>query len=304
MFITKAKQEKYMVFVHSFWSKPLLQNKFSKYQEMLPIILSNYAYSCTSVKSFGHQIKLYADKIGAELLSFIPYDEVIIIEGLENENVHFAAQIKFEALKRMSLDEYLIDGDLFLQHKRAFEVIKSKNVDFIYSFFEPNSFILRPDNIHKYFNIIGIFNKFKENFTEPYTIDSNPIDLEWPNTSFMKFNNQELKFEYIRQYEYFKNILSDIDFGDFWPDIMIEQRHMFKLLESGNYTSQEIIKDFPTNKSNEYACDIGFTHLGTGKKLHEKTIFQYLKKKNPVLYDKTNTQISKYINKTALELSV
>ena len=77
-----------MTFVHSFWSKPLLNSKFKKYEEMLPVMLSNYAYSALCVKRRGYKIKLFADKIGAEMLDFIDYDEVIILDNLDNESVH------------------------------------------------------------------------------------------------------------------------------------------------------------------------------------------------------------------------
>ena len=103
-----------MRFVHTFWSKPLYNNKFNTFNNSLKCILSNYGYSVACVKSFGEKIILYTDEKGAELLSFIPYDEVIIINGLEGESIHCAAQLKFEALKLYQDGDVLIDGDLFI----------------------------------------------------------------------------------------------------------------------------------------------------------------------------------------------
>jgi hypothetical protein len=56
--------------------------------------------------------------LGAEMLSFIPYDNVIIVD-MENTSPHFAASIKFKALELIEPDDVLIDGDLFLTKPEA-----------------------------------------------------------------------------------------------------------------------------------------------------------------------------------------
>ena len=73
-------------------------------------------------------------------------------ENTDEWNVHLAAQIKFEALKRMELDECLIDGDLFIYKPEGFAAVNRCDVDFIYSFFENNKFIIYSDERAKYYD--------------------------------------------------------------------------------------------------------------------------------------------------------
>lgn len=283
-----------MTFVHSFWSKPLIHSKFKKYQEMLPVLLSNYAYSAFCIKRQGFKIKLFADKLGAEMLDFIDYDEVIILDNLDNESIHFAAQIKFEALKRMSLEDCLIDGDLFLRKKDIFNLIFSLNTDFLYSFYEPNDFVLRIDGVvNKYRKTTSVLLKHKEDFKAPYEISTNDKDYRWPNTSFMRISNQELKDEYIRQYEYHKNLLKD-EYFDEWPDVLIEQQHMEKLVKSKGYSFIPLVFFFPSKPTNDYASMLGFVHLGAEKIRFKDITYEWLKTENPQLLDSVFKQAEKY----------
>lgn len=274
-----------MTFVHSFWSKPLLNEKFNKFETMLPIVLSNYAYSAVCIKKYGHKIKLYTDEKGAEILNFIDYDEVHILNNLENESTHFAAQIKFEALKNMSLNEYLIDGDLFLQRKPIFDILATTHADFLYSFYEPNEFVIKTTKKpEKYVEMTKTLLKYKDQFLPGYTVKTSLDSYAWPNTSLMKFESQELKDKYIRQYEYHKNLLKSESF-EFWPDIIIEQQHMEMLLETG-YKSRPLIYGFPAKATNDYACIIGFCHLGGEKVSLADLTYNWLQKESPDLYDK------------------
>jgi hypothetical protein len=287
-----------MKFAHSFWSKPLLENKFNNYTELMPVVLSEYAYSATCVHKNGHTIKLFADKLGAEMLSFIDYDEVIIIENTENWSIHFAAQIKFEALKRMKLDEILIDGDLFMRFQEAYIFADRCDVDFIYSFFENNKYIFSDETKNNYYNKMrSILLKHEKEFKSPYILDRNNNLLEWYNTSFMRFNNQELKDEYIRQYEYHKSLLQNEDFEDTWPDVIIEQRHMVKLVKSKKYIAIPMCFDYPNDRANKFAVRIGFVHMGSIKIKYKETVFKWLKELNEPLYEKTLKHIETYKNK-------
>ena len=280
-----------MIFVHTFWSKPLLENKFNDYDKLLPVILTDYAYSAACIHHHNHKIKLYADKKGIEMLNFIPYDEVIEV-NLDNESVHFAAQIKFVALKQMTLDEVLIDGDLFMRKQAAYDRLNSFNVDFVYSMYEPNSFILSSDP-HKqsYKTMRDVLKKHILDFKSPYDLDASIYDYQWPNTSLMLFHNQKLKDEYIRQYYYHKRVLENEEFNKNWPDVIIEQRHMYKLLKTG-YTSKPMIEMFPTKASNDEAVRIGFTHLGAGKIYFNNIIDKWLKELDEEMYDKCHEQIN------------
>lgn len=288
-----------MNFVHTFWSKPFLNNRFNKYQELLPVILTDYAYSCSCVKAKGHSIRLFTDKFGADFLGFIPYDEIIVLENLDNESTDFAAQIKFAALKQMRLDEILIDGDLFITNEQAFEMIDSINYDVLYSFYEPVEYTLMgysDERIEYYNSILNVVNNLKSKFIQTYARDFSVIDCHWPNTSLLKFSNKQLKKEYIKQYEHHKNILSNYDFGRSWPDIWVEQKHLDLLINS-KYKGRPLIYGYPKESANLYSSDVGFIHLGSGKVKYQKYILRRLCELDKKLYNSVLSQIELYKQK-------
>lgn len=288
-----------MNFVHTFWSKPFLNNRFNKYQELLPVILTDYAYSCACIKTNGHSIRLFTDKFGADLLGFIPYDEIVILDNLDNENTDFAAQIKFTALKQMRLDEILIDGDLFIKNTQAFEMIDSISYDVLYSFYEPIEYTLMnfsEEKIKYYNKILSIVNNLKTKFIQTYSKEFNINDCYWPNTSLLKFSNQELKDEYIKQYEYHKSLLSNYDFGHSWPDIWIEQKHL-DLLVNSKYKGRPLIYGYPKEAANSYSANVGFIHLGSGKVKYQDYILNCLYELDKKLYNYVLSQIETYKQK-------
>lgn len=280
-----------MKFIHTFWSKPLLNNKFNKIEILLPITINQYAYSAECIHNLNQKIVLFADEIGAELLSCIPYDEVIIVPNLENESVHFAAQLKFYALEHSDLGDCIIDGDLFIRSDKVLPII-NKSVDCIYSFFEPTVYTL-PD-LYKakcYYDLVQTMNKIP--YEKPYVLPVTLSDVQWMNTSLMKINNQSLKDEYIKQYYHHKKLLDRFEFTT-WPDIIIEQRFLTLLVNSKNYTSSPIVEGFAIDpNANQVALDLGFTHLGSGKVAYNEWIQKLFSESNKTLYNKTGQHIKK-----------
>lgn len=268
-----------MKFAHSFWSAPLLNNKFDTFDNSLIITLVDYALSCEYIHQAGEKIVLYADKIGAEILSPIPYDEVIIIEPL-TDNIHFAANIKFAALEKMDLGDALIDGDIFLSKQTSIDIIKSSyNYDMVYSMYEPKSFIRNLGGLDDLLNAIQRYN-----LKYPYETPSYSNCQGWYNTSLMKINNQQLKDEYIAQYKYHLRLMEHDDFKNtVWPDVIIEQYHLTQLCATKRYKTKLMIANFPTPESNDYALKIGFTHLGCAKSGYHNTAVKELMKLNIML---------------------
>jgi hypothetical protein len=72
-----------MKYIHTFWSKPLYKNKFNKFNACLDAILSDYAYSANCIHKLNRKIVLFTDSVGAELLSFIDYDDVVKVRGMD-----------------------------------------------------------------------------------------------------------------------------------------------------------------------------------------------------------------------------
>lgn len=288
-----------MMFVHTFWSKPLQHKFFGDYNTCLCVILNNYSLSFNYVKQFGYQIKLYTDKFGAELLSFLQYDDVIIIDGIDADNIAFGAQLKFHALKDCNNGEILIDGDIFLHKDKVYEILERKKEDIVYSYFENNKYITcaqeefyqKPLDLlkEKKNHLFTIYNGVN------YQLPKSIYDLLWPNTSLMKISNNELKNTYIDQYFYFKEKIKDIDFDKFWPDIFIEQYHLQHILETNKYSYSSIVDDCFTDKSELRANDIGFCHLGSYKQHLLNETNKLLAFNNHMLYQQMQKQLYLYI---------
>ena len=66
----------------------------------------------------------------------------------------------------------------------------------------------------------------------------------------------------MRQYEYHKGQLENINFGDTWPDIIIEQYFLTTIVKEKNYSSRPIIENYyydPNYK--QKALDLGIPIL-------------------------------------------
>jgi hypothetical protein len=280
-----------MKFAHSFWSKPLFNNKFDKFENSLKNIIVDYACSLNCIHHHNEKIVLYADRVGANLLSFLPYDEVHIIDDMDDNSIHFAAQIKFEALKRMDLGDVLIDGDLFLRTKEVIQYIKNFDEDIVYSFFEPHEVTLRASSARRHINLANILNGHTR-----YRVPQKTEEFGWFNTSLMKFNNQKLLDEYIEQYEYHKKQLSNIDFGDTWPDIIIEQYFLTTLVKQNNYSDRPVIENYYYDpKCNERSLKLGFVHLGGDKSMFYDWTLNIIKKQDKKFHHKVIKELNKML---------
>jgi hypothetical protein len=285
-----------MKFIHTFWSKPLLNNKFNKIETLLPVLLTQYAYSAECVHRLGEKIVLFADEKGAALLSHVPYDDVILVPELENESEHFAAQLKFYALRHSDLDDIIIDGDLFLLRKEVLEIIKNSTADVLCSFIEPPQFTAKNWALtDRYSRMIKQMDAVK--YSAPYELPRSVHELAWANTSLLRVSDPELREEYIRQYFHHKELLQNINF-EFWPDIIIEQRFLTLLVHAHKKTLMPIVSGFMIDPDyNNYAIKIGFAHLGEGKVLAHPKFSKDLEVANPELYARTIKQINKYLKK-------
>lgn len=279
-----------MKFIHTFWSKPFYENKFLKFEENLTYTIIDYTYSALCIHQLGKEIVLFADQKGADILSHIPYDKVYIVDNLEDESIHFAAQLKFYALEHSNLGDVLIDGDLFLRNSNSLSIIENNEYDLIYSFYEPYKYTLNSSTEY-YDKLLSKMHIINENglFKLPKTYE----DMEWVNTSLLRINNQELLNQYVVQYKKHKNLLFNIDFEDTWPDIILEQK--FLTLLSHNYKACPIIKDFYySDTADKQASELGFTHLGKVKIIAHNWVEQLLYKADADLFNKTINQINKF----------
>lgn len=249
-----------MNFVHSFWSKPLEGKKFAHLEYSLRFTLVHYAYSVACIHKFGHTITLYTDEKGYEILKPVPYDKVIVLDNTITNNKHFAASIKFEALQRMALDEIIIDGDIFLEKPKVFDIIKNNESDLLVSLFEPQALII---NINKQYSTM--FNNLNIEEEELYKRPNFRKIAGWYNTSVMKFNNEDFKQKHIEQYIKHVKQVGNMEFkGATWPDVIFEQYNLTPLSEHYGW-SIDMINPF-YGETEVWCWDIGFVHLGAIKK--------------------------------------
>lgn len=249
-----------MVFVHSFQPEPMLQQKFRNLDKGLKITLVDYAYSVECVHKFGHTIELYTDALGAEILKPIPYDKVHIVDNDITKNYHFAASIKFKALQNMPLDQILIDGDIFLEKSIVYNIIEKLSDDVIVSLYEPKGRIFKPETIAELIDSCVLVQQ------PGYELPKAEDIKGWYNTSLLKFNNDNIKQEYIHQYISHVKLADSQDFSNvIWPDIVFEQVNIEKLLENTKGSLAMINPYY--NIDDEYAYKIGFCHLGLAKEI-------------------------------------
>ena len=133
----------------------------------------------------------------------------------------------------------------------------------------------------------------KTKFIQTYSREFSINDCYWPNTSLLKFSNQELKDEYIKQYEYHRNLLSNYNFGSSWPDIWIEQKHL-DLLVNSKYKGRPLIYCYPKEAANSYSANVGFIHLGAGKVKYKEFVLKNLFELDEKLYNSVLSQIEIY----------
>lgn len=270
-----------MIFANSFWSKPLLNNKFDTFENSLFINMFSFTMSAEMVRAFGHDIVLYTDNYGKELLSIAPYSDIVVLDIPEDASEHFAAQIKFEALKRMELGQIHIDGDIFLWKQGIYDIIERADDDILYAAYEINNYLTEKDPLYwKYDKMLKKLSVI--NYEQPYRLPS-MNEINWPNTSIIKINSQELKDDYISQYEHHKAKLQGIDFENTWPDIIIEQYFLELLCKSKNYTTKEALENFRGNE--QKAIDLGLMHLGTSKRQKIYLAVDWIKKHDPARFN-------------------
>jgi hypothetical protein len=130
-------------------------------------------------------------------------------------------------------------------------------------------------------------------YLDNYALPTKWGDMGWMNTSLMKFNDRDLMEEYIKQYEYHKDLLKDVDFEKEWPDIIIEQ--YFLTLLCKDKKTKAMVDDFWVDPLYNYkSAEIGFIHLGKAKPAYQATLNNDLQKENPELWNECVKKLQEY----------
>ena len=271
-----------LTFAHSFWMKPTNEERLGTDADRQKLTyLYCFALSAAYVKKLGYKIKLYGDKTSLEFLKDIPYDEVIEIKCPSDANEMFWAQSKFYALQEMSINEALIDGDIFLKHQDILEPILNDTGDVMVQSLESGQMILSPGytKCREYLKDFELGDIFKPQKLMPIC-----------NTGLLLFNSEALKEKYIS--EYFRimeliNASGKVMPKDLCPDILLEQLMLNQLCIHDGYKLSTLFdtSEGPFLKKNDYK----YVHLISDKKfLMQPLVKLWLKDINPELHEKLN----------------
>lgn len=248
-----------MRFFHTLWTAPM------KPANVAANIVA-FTASAALIKNFGGKIVLHTDYLGADMLSHIPYDEIIVdLNELPVDICNkFWAYGKLYATSKESLGSVHIDGDVFLKQPALMNLFND-DYDLLVQSRED-------ENWRK--------NACYENTQWVYSHYDLPNNMSavWPmayNCGIVKINNRTLKKKYLDTY--FKTVdiitedakLDDYiseanarETGNVILDIVAEQQFLTQIAEEGNYDTKFILN----GDIFESAVKLGYTHLCANSK--------------------------------------
>lgn len=264
----------------TWWTKPCKENRVAQ-------MLMCYALSLGYAKAGGAHCVLYTDERGAQLTKGLPYDEVHVVFTEERmKSVHpmcFAAS-KFIAYESEPLGSIFIDGDVFLMRKNLIDIISADNADVVIQCREWMS-----SNECDYPRYNKVLSKHMGYYPQSAYV---PFVF---NCGLVKFNNQQLKDKYIRDYwRAHNNFKWHPECGEELnkkgipvPDLIFEQQGLTVCTLDGEYTDSVVLLGSKRHEAYNYtyAKQIGYTHLlcTTKYKINNK-IQKVLKDNAPSLY--------------------
>jgi hypothetical protein len=286
-----------MKLVHSLWSKPLLEtaNPVERNRKIITTLWC-YASSVAYAKKNRLPIRLYADDFGKQLLSFLPYDEILPLTVPEFVPSCFWAAGKFSAYAEMKKGDLHIDGDVFLQSSACVELLKAacKKYDVVVQCIENSS------------NCISEFYDMANNLLNAFGVTYNSQEFT-PfvgafNTGIIGFNDMALRDSYVRSY--LRTIEQVADKPDLIglfkathsiPDVVLEQQKLYELSEDKKVFS--LLGSGAT--SYEYSRVIGYMHILSDAKWEclDKIIGQ-LSMVSPEIFTKTAGVLNKLLFQT------
>lgn len=261
---------------HTLWTKPMREDRIS-------VTLLCYAISFHYAKQLGAEVVLHTDSFGAELLSFIPYDEVYIdLDNIPQDITRFWAYGKLYATSREPLGSVHIDGDVFLKNPALIDYFKG-DFDLVTQSEEGDEW--RTDYTYELSQTALLIEDLPHNLHLFY-------DKSY-NCGVVQFNNKSLKKIYLDTYfDTVKRSLEDAaypgrekrikerfgKYGSIIPDIIVEQQFLHELAQG--YTTNTIL--------NGDVCQDGirkgYTHLCTAAKYEmQKELEQMLRELNPAI---------------------
>lgn len=239
-----------------------------------------YALSVAYLKKLGQTVVLHTDALGAQLLGYLPYDEIHLTADTIPDNVspRFWAAAKMWALEAEPLGAIHIDGDVFIKSEELVKQLEESDWDVLVQSYETAEWYERDAQV---------FWKDKE-FCKNNDLDLSKLGAY--NTGIFGFRNQELKDKFIKGYKNFVLHFSQRidDMANSWstPDLIPEQKYIYQL--SKNYKTKIllILKEGETHK--EVCNKLGYQHVITMYKYSQiDKCMDTLKSISEEIYNKT-----------------
>ena len=225
-----------MRYVHSLWTKPMLRNSRDvRMHKQVITSLWCHASSVAYLKRMGQPIILFADEYANELLSWLPYDEIIPLQVPDYAPICLWAAGKIFAYQKMQLQDVHIDGDVFIKTPKLHERIAYgvTHADLIVQSIEDEDHTA--NNYYK--NCSFIADHFKVEFLHG-AISRHTAAY---NCGLVGFNNEELKRKYIENYLHCHDQISNspeaieaIQMLKCTQDLLFEQKNLFDIAKGYN----------------------------------------------------------------------
>lgn len=283
-------------FTHSFWSKPMIDNKYR-----LEANAWMYALSLAYLKKLGCVVSLHTGTLGARLLKDIGYDAInLTAEEIPGDiSPKIFAYIKSMALDREPLGTVHIDGDVLIKKQECLDRIFEHDCDCVVQSCE---------------TVID----WKEkgcSFMMPFLSENllstgERLDIKYYdfNVGVIGFFNSELKDLYIQNYQNLTQKLSkypylylcNFDRGHFGtPDVVLEQNLISQLTET--YKTRFVLpvdSGVYDEDRNNIAKEIGYAHLLGDAKWQQdnvKKIRHRLLEIDPECFEKVSKNIKEVL---------
>jgi hypothetical protein len=275
-----------MIGIHSFWSKPLLDNRWDEegsFEKSLYLM----ALSLKTMKTVFDRVELVTDIKGAELLKHLDYDTIHLdLEDLNDIPSRYWSVGKVYSLKRYNEPVCHVDGDVF--------------------FLDSNIKSLFDDNYDGIVQMKEIGNHYHDTYNDlimkmsPALCD---IDLGVYNFAYncgvMGFKNMYFMKDFISTYFMIlescrknQKIIDRIG-GEYEINVVIEQSLLTHVAQNNNMYVKELL---PINKQTDpglqpYSESLGYVHLW-GKSKYQKYWQDRVKKRLMILDSITYNKIS------------
>ena len=278
-----------MIGIHSFWSKPLLNNRWGE-RDSFEKSLYLTALSLSTMKKVFERVELVTDTEGAKLLGDLGYDAVHLdLNHIQDVNPRYWSAGKVYALRRYDVPVTHVDGDVFFLKEEIKEIFDS-NYDAIVQMKEVGD--------HYKNTYSHLIDKMKPALTnwdlDTYSFAYNCGIMGFKNVEFMQHFVDEY-FKALKSCQRSQKIIDNID-HIYEVNIVLEQSLLTHLAQDKNVYVKELLtiekQTFPGLQPT--AEELGFVHLW-GKSKYEprwqSKVMQKLLELNPEIYSKITQRI-------------